>query len=379
MLPAFLIVVLFIIGATLSRKIDVSISLALGALAYGLTALGPAKFLTATLSAFNQSMAYVITSLIFAMALGYLIKEEGEKVASGLLSLGPRAAAFAIPAAIGLLPMPGGAYISAVVSDPLYGKMGLKSHEKTFINYFMRHIWIPVWPLFQGVLITAAVLSVSVWQVVEWSWPAALIALTSGLAVGLPLVKRVEASGRPRDLITLWPLAAVALLSFALPLPLAVASAYLAYVIIKKTPGDFILKSLKYALNPRILAIIIFSLVFAEYIKESGLSREFAESLGAFSAVAIFTIPFAIGLATGIEFTFASLAFPPIAPLIQGPSLALAFAGGFLGVMLSPAHSCLVLTREYYKSDIVSVYRLLARAAVIFTALSFLFYLLILY
>ncbi|WP_309544145.1 hypothetical protein [Pyrobaculum aerophilum] len=67
MLPAFLIVVLFIIGATLSRKIDVSISLALGALAYGLTALGPAKFLTATLSAFNQSMAYVITSLIFAM------------------------------------------------------------------------------------------------------------------------------------------------------------------------------------------------------------------------------------------------------------------------------------------------------------------------
>lgn len=211
-------VVLFIIGATLSRRVDVSISLAAGAVAYGVAAFGPGV-LAATAAAFNTSMAYVLTSLIFAMALGFLLREQKTRIASGLSALGARAAALAIPAAIGLLPMPGGAYMSAVVVDPLYDKMGLKSHQKTFLNYWMRHIWIPVWPLFQGVLITAAVLGVSVWQVVEWAWPGALFAVAAGVAVAASLVKPVPVAGDPRDLTALWPLAAVAALSFLAPLP----------------------------------------------------------------------------------------------------------------------------------------------------------------
>ncbi len=379
MLLPFLAAVLIIILGTLTRRLDVSVSLAVGSLVFGLSALGPQRLLQATAGAFNETMLYVMASLYFAMALGYLLKEDRERIASGLLSLGPRPAAFSIPAAIGLLPMPGGAYISAVVADPLYEKMGLKNHEKTFINYYLRHIWIAVWPLFQGVLITSAVLSVSVWQVVEWSWPASVFAVVSGLAVGLPLVRRVESPGRFRDLAALWPLAAVAVLSFVAPLPLAVAAVYLAYLAVRRPSIDLVVGSLRYAATPRILAILVFSLIFAQYIKESSLSAEMAATLGGYSAAAVFAIPFAIGLATGVEFTFASLAFPPIAPLIHGPMLALAFAGGFLGVMLSPAHSCLVLTREYYNADIALVYRLLARAAVVFTALSVVYYLLLIY
>ncbi|ABP50984.1 MAG: DUF401 family protein [Pyrobaculum arsenaticum] len=378
-LVIFLISVLFIIAATLSRKLDVAYSLVIGALGYGFFALGVERFFYATLSAFNWPMAYVLASLVFAMALGFLLKEEGQQIASGLMSMGPRAAAFAIPAAIGLLPMPGGAYISAVVSDPLYNEMGLRSHEKTFINYFFRHIWIPVWPLFQGVLITAAVLSVSVWQVVEWSWPATLFAVVAGLVVALPLVKGVDSRGSARDLVVLWPLAAVAVLSYLIPLPLAVALVYATYIAVKKTPRALVASSLKYALNGRILAIIVFSLVFAKYIEMSGLSAELARLLGNYVALAVFAIPFAIGLATGVEFTFAALAFPPVAPFIHGPALALAFAGGFLGVMLSPAHSCLVLTREYYRSDIVLVYRLLAKASAVLMALAAAYYLLVFY
>jgi Uncharacterized conserved protein len=103
--------ILFIIGATLSRKLDVSISLTVGALAYGVAAFG-LDVLQVTLSAFDWSMAYVLSSLIFAMALGFLLKEQRARIAGGLSALGSRVAAFAIPAAIGLLPMPG-ARISA--------------------------------------------------------------------------------------------------------------------------------------------------------------------------------------------------------------------------------------------------------------------------
>ncbi len=100
---------LFIIGATPSRRVDVSISLAADAAAYGVVAFGP-WVLAAIAAAFNTSMAYVLTSLIFAMALGFLLREQKARITSGLSTLGARAATFAIPAAIGLLPMPGGAY-----------------------------------------------------------------------------------------------------------------------------------------------------------------------------------------------------------------------------------------------------------------------------
>jgi hypothetical protein len=82
---------------------------------------------------------------------------------------------------------------------------------------------------------------------------------------------------------------------------------------------------LKYVLNPQILVIIVLSLVFAQYIKEGGLGAQLAQVLGSYSGLAVFLTPFAVGLATGVEFTFAGLAFPPISSLIHGP--ALAFAG----------------------------------------------------
>jgi hypothetical protein len=331
MLLVFLAVVLFIIGAALSRRVDVSISLAAGAAACGVAAFGPGV-LAATAAAFNTSMAYVLTSLILATALGFLLREQKARIASGLSAMGARTATFATPAAVGLLPMPGGAYISAVVVDPLWGSKPPEDLPQLLDEAHMHPGLAPL----QGVLITAAVLGVLVWQVVEWAWPGALFAAAAGAAVAASLVKPVHVAGDPRDLTALWPLAAVAALSFLVPLPLAVAAVYLAYVVVNRVGRGQLAASLKYALNPRILAIIVFSLVFAQYIKESGLGAQLARALGPSSGLAVFLIPFAVDVATGVEFTFAGLAFLPISSFIHGP--ALAFAGGFLGVMLSPAH-----------------------------------------
>ena len=40
-----------------------------------------------------------------------------------------------------------------------------------------------------------------------------------------------------------------------------------------------------------------------------------------------------------------------------------AFASGFSGVLLSPVHICLVLTREYFKADMWGVYKKIIPAA----------------
>ncbi len=365
----FLAAVALVIGGTLTRRLDVAVSISLAAMLYGIVVLGPAVG-EATISAFNYSMFEVLASLVLAMALGYLMKNRREALASGLTAAGPRFAAFAIPAAIGLLPMPGGAYVSAVVVDPLYREMGLSSREKTFLNYWMRHIWIPIWPLFQGVLITSAVLAEPVVRVISWSWPASLAAIVAGVAIGLPRIKGVDVRGKLRDLSALWPLAAVATLSFLVPIYAAVALVLTAFIAVYRIERREVLAAFRYALSPRILAIIMASLIFSEYIKVSGLSEAMASYLGNAALLAIFAVPFLIGLATGVEFTFAGLAFPPLSALLHGYNLSLAFLGGFLGVMLSPAHSCLVLTLDYYKAEAREVYGLLLRSAAVAVAVA---------
>ncbi|MEM0455007.1 MAG: DUF401 family protein [Nitrososphaerota archaeon] len=118
-------------------------------------------------------------------------------------------------------------------------------------------------------------------------------------------------------------------------------------------------------MSPRIMAIIVSSLVFSQYIKESGLGEFLASNLGGAAVMAAFLVPFLIGLATGVEFTFAALAFPPLSPLLHGHLLAVAFLGGFLGVMLSPAHSCFVLSAEHFRCEMRSVYGYLFKAVAV--------------
>jgi hypothetical protein len=79
----------------------------------------------------------------------------------------------------------------------------------------------------------------------------------------------------------------------------------------------------------------------------------------------IFFIPMLAGLLTGLAAGTFGVSFPVIMPLLlavgmRGGAVALAFAGGFLGVLLSPLHLCLSLTRDYYQAEWGPIYRMLA-------------------
>jgi len=45
-----------------------------------------------------------------------------------------------------------------------------------------------------------------------------------------------------------------------------------------------------------------------------------------------------------------------------------AWAGGFLGTMMSPVHLCLALTRVYFEADWGSIYRRMVPAALLVAA-----------
>jgi hypothetical protein len=74
----------------------------------------------------------------------------------------------------------------------------------------------------------------------------------------------------------------------------------------------------------------------------------------------LFILPFVTGLLTGITMAPVGSTFPLLISIAGGVNLAdiaFAFASGYAGVLLSPVHLCLVLTREYFKADLLRTYR----------------------
>jgi hypothetical protein len=78
----------------------------------------------------------------------------------------------------------------------------------------------------------------------------------------------------------------------------------------------------------------------------------------------IIAMPFLAGLITGIAVGFVGSSFPLVVPLFVGlPPLdflvhaSLAYASGYMGMMLSPVHICFLVSKDYFKASLLASYR----------------------
>ena len=90
-------------------------------------------------------------------------------------------------------------------------------------------------------------------------------------------------------------------------------------------------------------------------------------------------MPFAAGVLTGLAAAAFAIGFPIVFPLVglTGAELVssgyglLAYGGGLAGIMISPMHLCLALTRVYFGAGWGGVYRRLVPAVLLLTAAAF--------
>ena len=76
-------------------------------------------------------------------------------------------------------------------------------------------------------------------------------------------------------------------------------------------------------------------------------------------------VPLLVGVLTGFTVTPIAIGFPILIPLLhQDPNfyyyMGAGFVSGICGVMLSPFHPCLVLTREFFHAEWKGIYRLVS-------------------
>ncbi|MBU1355846.1 MAG: DUF401 family protein [Candidatus Edwardsbacteria bacterium] len=285
-----------------------------------------------------------------------------------------------MPAFIGFLPSAGGAMFSAPLVKEAAQHMDLSPGRKTFINYWYRHIWEAVFPLYPGLLLAAVLAARPVADLIYKQWPYTAGAIVIGWLVGWRGVKKDvwdqadDYKKAWRDvLLTMSPVlfVIISVLAFKFDLAIMTALAVTGLAMGLKYKIKKIPRLLWESFKPMTLLLIVGVMVFKGMLETSGAIAALPGILlgSGVPKVAIITIlPFMVGLLTGISQGYVAVAFPLLLGIFGSPAgslnwYVLAFVAGLGGVLISPSHLCLALTREYFEANWGQVYRYLLPAS----------------
>ena len=280
-----------------------------------------------------------------------------------------------MPLLIGLMPSVGGAYFSAPMVAEMTRDIEMSPEEKGFINYWFRHPWEYVLPLYPGVLLAAAITKIELHTLITANSTYAALLLVAGFLFAMrglhgPIQLKEKVS--TKGLWSFIPIAAVLLLVviFHVELSYALISAVLFLLIFYRYKVKAVLNIIRHGFAFDVIILILGVMLFKEAMETSGAVKgmsEFFLQEGVPVLPILFFLPFITGILTGLTVGFVSSTFPLIMS-IAGTSvsaISFAFAAGFLGVLLSPVHICLVLTREYFKADMWGIYKLMIPGCII--------------
>ncbi len=314
-----------------------------------------------------------------------------------------RMAFAALPAVIGLLPMPGGAMFSAPMVDSADSEGRLPPLLKTQTNYWFRHLWEYWWPLYPGVILALDLTGLEIWQFMLVQFPITLMAMAGGYLFLLRRIPRTErADPRPDGspgrsfLVLIAPIftviATYGALMIAFPavrelsryIPI-MAGLFLALAVLQlqRRANWSIWRRVLLSRTTLYMAVLVAVIRIYGAMIEARLPggmllveqmRGELNLIGLPEALFFILIPFITGLAVGINVGTIGAAFPVVLTLLGPspelsvlvPTTVLAYAAGFMGQMLSPVHICLAVTNQYFKTSLLrSLAGLLPPAALI--------------
>lgn len=337
---------------------------------------------------FNLILLALIVTLI--MMLSRILENTGQSrrlmnELSGVLKWPKFRLAF-FPALIGLLPMPGGAVFSAPMVKSSAENQKLTSTSKILINYWFRHVWELIWPLYPGLILTAHLSGIPLVELLSYTWPGPVICLMIGwifYLLPLKLTKEPNSESTFNPGKALWesaPLLMAIIGSLSLEafvwyvnIPLnpetgLVAGLFLAIIICTRQNKVSLRKAISYLKEKHLwqMVFIIFSIfIFKAILDDGGVVEEISGAIAGPSTLmtAAIVLPMIVGLISGITIAFVGATFPLILGVVDQlgiqsniPYVVLALFSGLAGVMVSPIHICFILTCEYFHTNIARVW-----------------------
>lgn len=388
---SFSLIILFI-----RRKYNFGLSLITGSIVLALFSLqttSPYRILYGISDAIGYSidknyfttetieLAFLVT-LIFMLAKSMQATGAIRELTKSLRTFFSKGGTLAvIPAIYGLLPIPGGALLSAPMIDEEGEIFSLSRNQKNFLNIWFRHIWFPVYPLSIAMftLCSPKFSNISITSLMLADTPAFIIYGIIGFLVlrfflkytrDIPREKPRYINGLKFLIIPFLPVILFFFLqnvfskerAFLLSISIDIIILFLLLDIHWKKYIDILYKSLTWKPAIAIIGIMIFREMFAISDADAVISN-LLEKTSTPPLLLIVLVPLVLGFLTGYNLAGITLSYVFVQPFFSLVNIGLVgltsliFMGAFIGYLISPLHLCNVLSSEYLKTDVTSMYR----------------------
>jgi len=380
MLPAWLSFVI-IIGIVMAlSKYELGIILSLGAVGFAI--LAGVDILQSLINVVtNLSVLSLIIIMTLIPILGGIMEESGLMIEMiQKMRISRKSSLMMIPALFGLLPVPGGALMSAPIVQQIDPEAD--ANQKVAINVWYRHMLIMIYPLSSSLIIASILTDINLYILVLGLLPGLIVMWLIGYITLVKNISPFPEQGE-RDLKrafhNLIPILVAPIIDFIgrtffdMPVPELfllgglVLSIWLAlrFGKMKFSSVKLISKKMRIWRFP----LIIFAMfMFLEVFVLSGAREEIASvNLSVFLLI---IIGFFLGFGTGrIQIPISILIQVYLAQFlgITMPLLDFIFiyTASFLGYLLTPIHPCVAYSTEYFETNFIKAVKILGKPILI--------------
>lgn len=380
MLPAWLSFII-IIGIVMAlSKYELGIVLTLGAVGFAILAgVDILQSLTNVLT--DPSILSLIIIMTLIPILGGIMEESGLMIEMiQKMRISRKSSLMMIPALFGLLPVPGGALMSAPIVQQI--DIEADANKKVSINVWFRHMLIMVYPLSSSLIIASILTDINLYILVLGLLPGLIVMWLIGYITLVRNVSPFPEQGE-RDLKrafhNLLPILIAPIIDFIgrtffdIPVPelfLLVGLVFSIWLALRFGNMNFsnvkiISKKMKIWRFP----LIIFSMfLFLEVFILSGAPEEIASV--DLSVFLLILIGFFLGFATGRIQLPISILIPIYLVQFTGITMPLLdfifiYTSISLGYLITPIHPCVAYSTEYFETNFIKAVKILGKPILI--------------
>jgi integral membrane protein (TIGR00529 family) len=375
MLPAWLSFIIIIGIVIILSKYELGITLSIGAIGFAL--LAGANILQSLINVVTNPTALLLMVIVTLISiLGGIMEESGlmmEMIQK--MRISRKTSLMVIPALYGLLPVAGGALMSAPIVEQIDSKE--EASKKVSINVWYRHMLIIIYPLSSSLIVASDLTGINLYLIVLGLLPCLIIMWLVGY---LTLIKDVSPFSElgERDLRR----------AFHNMIPIIIAP--IIDIVIRvafdpRIPEIFLCISLIFSIglalrfgNMKIsnikniskrmkiwrFPLIIFAMyIFLEVFELSG-AREEIGSLN-LSVFLLILIGFLLGFGTGRILLPVSILIPIYGLTIPFLDLIFIYVSISIGYLITPIHPCVTYSTDYFETDFKKVVKVLGKPILI--------------
>lgn len=363
---------------------NLALGMFIAAIFLGLMTLSWNGFFSEVIDTFSDPSILSLAGLVAIIAMvGGILEESGQmKRLVENMRVGKRPFLGVSPALLGMLPMPGGALLSA----PMVESSGeeLDGDTKAVINVWFRHVLFLIYPLGPALIASAKIANLDVYRTIPYLAPFFLLSILIGYFL---LLRETETKMRytdvfsprgllvPLSIILLAPVVDIILKTFFnFPVSeyttlIGVSLSFIGALAVSRY-GSSDLYEVMWKMRPWKFALIVLGMfTFLNVFKASGAPGIIGD-LAFPLPVLMVVIAFLLGLATGRIQAPASIVFPiflarqggEVVPLF---AFAIAYFSIFIGYVISPIHPCVSVSIEYFNTSVGPYVRKIALPALI--------------